>query len=234
MAIELPPAATSVLEEYEREAQSGEAAALDLSRLRSVCPDPLHLYVMSPVPARLVDVARMYASEDDPAAIPGLLRSLTRRCAEERWAEQRAVFQARRFQATQDAMVAAEAYVMASMATSFHSGRIRSLWARWESLSAAVENELSEVAGRQRNFGADLRDMCRELDSVEHELVELLPKLRTGEEAQRLISGSRVRREELIDDVASKLPALAASGIGGSPAIGNVLSLVRERAKRAG
>jgi hypothetical protein len=146
-----------------------------LTELVRVFPDPMDAFVMSPVSLSMRDLSQLYLEsqpDDQRADFP---RRLRQRSREERWMERRAIFQARRLSARQEAVIEAEAQVWAIMGIEFMSRRIRGLWERWEALSAYVQDALEACEMREAQFSTAMRDACKELDELERQLAEVLP-----------------------------------------------------------
>lgn len=192
----------------------------DVSALRELCDDPRDMFVFCPQPLRIVDIVKLYAN--DPSEVPRLMSELRQRSASERWVELRAIHQSKRFAVRQEAIVQAEAFVIASLACDMHVQTLRSRIERWGLLSAYVEDGLARCASAERPFSQDLRDACRALDDLETTILEALPAMGTTEAASRHLTGSRTKRDELIVEVESKLKSMAGADRGGA-----VLRLVR-------
>ena len=189
--------------------------------LRDLCNDPRDLFVLSPQPLRVSDVVKMYAS--DQSETIRLFSELRVRCASERWVEQRAVYQSRRFSAKQESIIQAEAFVIASLACDMHMQLLRSRIERWGFLSEIVEQGLIACVENRRAFTQDLRDASRALDELENIILGMLPELGTTEAASRLLTGSKTKRDELIGEIETKLKSMASADRGGK-----VLQLVRD------
>lgn len=200
-------------------AQSGEMGPETVA-LQRLCPDPMHLFILHPGLLRLRDLAALYAPALE--SLPATLQDLRARSSRERWNEKRAVFQAKRFAARQDAIIEAESTIMAMYAVDFHLVRLRSLMSRWENLGSHVEEQLARCAAGDRPFTPDLRDACRELREVEARLDEIMPAMGIEQGASRKLTQSRERREDLLEQIGRQLTTLK-----GADAGRNVLQLVR-------
>ncbi len=192
----------------------------DLMALRNLCPDPMHLFILCPSLLRTRDLVLMYI--EDPSETLTFAQEVRARMVRERWNEHRSVFQAKRFAARQDAVVEAEATVMACMAVDYHVMRLRGMMVRWQDLASHVEEQLARCANGERPFTPDMRDACKELREVEARLDEIMPKMGVEERAARQLTQSRERREDLIEAVGRQLTSLR-----GADASRNVLRLVR-------
>lgn len=188
--------------------------------LKRLCPDPMQLFVLHPGLLRVAELAAIYASE--PGYVPDLIRSIRTRMSVERWSEQRAIFQAKRFSARQDAIVDAEATVMASFAVDFHILRLKAIMSRWEMLTSYVEDELMKCLRGDRTFTTDLRDSCKELRDIEDRLDELFPKMGIEKSAAEKLTKSTERRDDLIQQVERQLTTLRGADQGAT-----VLRLLR-------
>lgn len=208
-------------------AKSGEMGPETVA-LQRLCPDPMQLFILHPTLLRVRDLAALYAP--DLQSVPQMLQELRVRMSTERWNEMRSVFQAKRFSARQDAIIEAEATVMAMYAVDFHIIRLRSLMDRWSNLSSHVEEQLARCATGERPFTPDLRDACRELREVEVRLDEIMPAMGIEAGAARKLTQSRERREDLLEQVGRQLTTLR-----GADSARVVLEMVKGgRAEEAG
>lgn len=190
--------------------------------LLDVFPDPGEAYVCSPVPMAMRELSHLYSETVPEPDRHRFITALRKRCREERWVEQRAVFQARRTAARKDAIIEAEAQVWAIIGLEFHQKRMRSLTERWEALDAYVMEQLEKCEVGDRVFGTDLRDACRELESLEDSLTDIMPTMGIPARAQRFWSAKAGTREEMVGRIEEKLLSV----VGGSRA-SNVFELVR-------
>ena len=188
--------------------------------LQRLCPDPMHLFILHPGLLKLRDLAALYSPNLE--SIPQMLSELRFRSSSERWSEKRSVFQAKRFSARQDAIIEAEATIMAMMAVDFHLVRLRSLMSRWQNLDSHVDEQLARCAGGERPFTPDLRDACKELRDIEKQLDDIMPKMGIEQGAGKKLTQSRERREDLLDQVGRQLTTLE-----GADSARGVLQLLR-------
>jgi hypothetical protein len=180
-----------------------------LTELVSAFPDPADAFVTSPVSLSMKDLAVLYLEsqpEDQRADFP---RRLRQRSRDERWMERRAVFQARRLSARQEAIIQAEAQVWAIMGIEFMSRRIRGLWERWEALSAYVQDALEACESGE------------ELDELERQLGEVLPGPNIAGRGAEFWAHKIGDRATIINRIAER----AAVAAGGDRA-GNVFHLI--------
>ena len=185
-----------------------------LDELPLVFSDPGEAFVCCPVQLSMRQLARIYtdsAPEDERHRFPSDLR---RRSRDERWMEQRAVFQAKRVAVRKDAILNAEAEVWAIFGFEFHNKRIRGLWERWEALQAYVMDGLERCEAGEAQYSTALRDAARELRDTEEQLAEIMPTLGIPNRAQRFWGGKSGDREEIIGRIEQRLASVA----GGSKA----------------
>lgn len=178
----------------------------DIKVLRDRCPDPMQLFVLSPILLRVRQLAEMYA--DDVSDVPGAMTTIRRRMSEERWNEMRASFQMTRFEKQRDAIADVEATALAVMAVDFRLRRVNDAMGRWQNLATHVEEQLARCASGERPFTPDLRDACRELRELEAALDEVLPHTGANERAANMLTQSRERREDLIIAVGEHLRSI--------------------------
>jgi hypothetical protein len=188
-----------------------ERPGTTLGEMSKHFPDPRDLFIASPQPISVRDLAAVYLPDDDSGTYIGDLR---KRHRQERWQEARALFQAKRSAGRMDAIIEAEATVWSMLGVDFHMSRARSLWSRWEMLSASVEDGLSKIESGKGMFTSGLRDMSRELREVEGELAAIMPKLGLTEKAQRAWTGRAESRGELVDRIENKLRMVASGDAG--------------------
>lgn len=167
-------------------------------------PDPKDLFIMAPQPIDVRTLAQVYRPNDMQYVV-----ELRGRAHEERWREARAIAQSERSQARRDAMIETEASVWAMMAADFHMQRVRGLFNRWELLSSLVLDNLQAVETGRRPFDSGLRDACKELRDVESAIEKLMPSLSLTDRASETWNAKRTSRNDMINDIASKLRNVA-------------------------
>lgn len=195
----LPPAALTLVD------ASGPQGP-DIKALRDRCPDPMQLFVLSPILLRVRQLAELYA--EDVSDVPGTMTVIRRRMAEERWNETRAAHQMGRFEKQRDAIADLEATAIAVMAVDFRLRRVNDAMGRWQNLATHVEEQLMRCASGERPFTPDLRDACRELRELEAALDAVLPHTGANERAANMLTQSRERREDLIAAVGEHLRSI--------------------------
>lgn len=193
----------------------------DLAKLSKRFQDPADFFVICPVRVPMSQLVRLYLHQFDEEEIhkaPALLR---RRSRDERWVEQRAIFQAKRSSVRRDAILSAEADIMAIMGIEFHSRRLRRLMDRWEVLDEYVMTELERCEAQEGQFGTALRDACRELRDVESELKEFLPMMGIPDKAKQFWTARSGTRDEMIGRIDERLQS-----IGGGDTAATVFDLI--------
>lgn len=194
-------------------ATAGGNAVEEMAR---VFEDPAEAFICSPVPLSMRQLSRMYLEqweEDERHRVPAILR---RRSRDERWREQRAMFQAKRTAVRRDAILEAEAQVWAIVGLEFHSQRIRKMWDRWEALDAYVTDSMERLESGDAAFTTSLRDACRELRDIESKLEEIMPQLGIPNRAQQFWTAKTGSRGEILGRIEEKLASVA----GGDTAAG--------------
>lgn len=176
-----------------------------VNELRDVFGDPGEAFVCSPVGLSIRQLARMYEDSIPEDERHRFVSDLRRRCRNERWHEQRAVFQARRTAARKDALIEAEAQVWAILGLEFHQRRLRGLIERWEALNSYVMDGLERCERGDRAYGTDLRDAARELSSVEESIAEIMPTMGVPSRAQQFWSDKAGTREDIIARIEGKI-----------------------------
>lgn len=177
--------------------------------LLEVFPDPRDAFICCPNRITLRRLGNLYGHSLEESDQIELHSELRRRCRQERWLEQRAVFQARRAAARRDAIIESEAQVWAVLGLDFHTERIRSMWQRWEDLSEYVDTQLAHCSAGNTPFTPALKDACKELRDIEDKLEELMPKLGVPEAAQRAWTERAGSREAMINEAERKLASVA-------------------------
>ena len=138
------------------------------------------------------------------------------------------MFQARRTAARKDAILEAEAQVWAVLGLEFHSRRIRSLWERWEALQDYVMTGLERCEAGDAAFTNALRDACRELNDVEDQLNEIMPKLGIPGRAQQMWSDKAGDRNQILGRIQNQL-----SSVAGADRAAGVFELIHGGADKA-
>ena len=185
-----------------------EQDEVGLRELADRFPDPADFYVVCPVKVPMSQLVRLYLHQFDEEDIHRAPAELRRRSRDERWVEQRAIFQAKRSSVRRDAILSAEADVMAIMGVEFHSRRLRRLMERWEVLDEYVMTELERCESEQAQFGTALRDACRELREVETELKEFLPVMGIPDRAKQYWTEKAGTREEMIGRITERVESI--------------------------
>lgn len=198
-----------------------EDDAVDLVTLSKRFKDPGDFFVVCPVRVPMSQLVRLYLHQFDEEEVhkaPSLLR---RRSRDERWMEQRSVFQAKRSSVRRDAILTAEADIMAIMGIEFHSRRLRRLFDRWEVLDEYVMTELERCEAKEGHFGTALRDACRELREVEAQLQDFLPMMGIPDKAKQFWTARAGTRDEMIGRIDERLQS-----IGGGDTAAQVFELI--------
>jgi hypothetical protein len=183
--------------------------------------DPADFYVVCPVKVPMSQLVRLYHQtfeDEERHKAPSIMR---KRARIERWVEQRAVFQAKRSSARRDAILNAEADVMAIMGIEFHSRRLRRLMERWEVIDEYVMTELEACESQEAQFGTALRDACRELREIENELKDFLPMMSIPDKAKQFWTAQAGTRDEMIGRIDERLQT-----IGGGDTAASVFDLI--------
>lgn len=193
----------------------------DLQKLAKRFKDPADFFVVCPIRVPMSQLVRLYLhhfEEEEIHRAPSMLRKRSR---DERWVEQRAIFQAKRSSVRRDAILNAEADIMAIMGIEFHSRRLRRLMDRWEVLDEYVMTELERCEAQEGQFGTALRDACRELRDVESELKDFLPMMGIPDKAKQFWTARAGTRDEMIGRIDERLQS-----IGGGDTAATVFDLI--------